>query len=658
MTPVRDWRRALLPVCRLSWNGPWPLAWCSHGDLAGPCIRHKSHWNSSDRVCHSFRGNWDNHGIGIAPQGRPTRSSVKFPVWTRPAAGYWLNGTRLPLSGGNMNQVFSKLGSCFSTSTTAMGDHPVTFWEGVVCPLSDLVPGQMKQVQLQGDHSCILIQESDGAIHALSSKCTHYGANLINGTYHDGVIRCPWHGACFKASTGDIEDFPGLDSLHKYEVRVDSDQNVVVKMAQPLLGEKRRVKPLGQRDPNNLEVVVIIGGGASAEACAETLRQDNNFTGEIIVLTQEDLLPYDRPKLSKALSIDVENIQLRNPAYYHLGDIDIRTSSQVTDLNTKSKEVTLASGATIKFDKLVIASGTSPRRLNDVPGANLENIMVLRSPSDGQAIEAKGRNKKVAIIGTSFIGMEVAAYLADKAQTVTLIGNSEFPFERSLGPDIGKMVRSMHEAKGVSFQMGQGSKEFLDNGSGAVSGIRLEDGTEIQADLVVLGVGVEPNNQFIPQDCDLELTQDGYVKVNDHLETNIKGIYCVGDMAAFPLFLTESPEENLVHIGHWQLAHAHGRRAALNLCGKNEPIKSVPFFWTVQYGKSIRYAGFSPDYDDIVFDGRPEDGKFAAYYCKGDRVDAIATLMRDPLAAEFADLLRAGQTLKKDQVLTDWHKIY
>lgn len=394
------------------------------------------------------------------------------------------------------------------------------------------------------------------------------------------------------------------------------------------------------------------------QACVETLRQESNFRGEIIVLTQEDLLPYDRPKLSKALSIDVESIQLRNPAYYHLGDIDIRTNSKVTDVDTKNKEVTLASGSTVKFDKLVIASGTSPRQLNDMPGGNLKNIMVLRSPSDGQAIEAQARNKKVVIIGTSFIGMEVAAYLADKAQTVTMIGNTEFPFERSLGPDIGKMIRSMHEAKGVIFEMGQGSKEFIDDGSGAVSGVRLDDDKEIEADLVVLGIGVVPNNHFISKDSDLKLTHDGYVQVNEHLETTVEGIYCVGDMAAFPLFLRDNTEDNLVHIGHWQLAHAHGRRAALNLCGKTEPIRSVPFFWTVQYGKSIRYAGFSPDYDDIVFDGRPEDGKFAAYYCKGERVDAIATLMRDPLAAEFADLLRAGKTLMKDQVLTDWHMTY
>lgn len=164
-----------------------------------------------------------------------------------------------------MNQVFSKLGSCFSTSTTAMGDHQTEFWEGVVCRETDLVVGRMKQVQLKGDHSCILVKESDGSIHALSAKCTHYGASLINGTYHDGVIRCPWHGACFKASTGDIEDFPGLDSLHKYEAWANSDGNVVVKVAQPLLGEKKRVKPLGRRDPKNSEVVVIIGGGASAE---------------------------------------------------------------------------------------------------------------------------------------------------------------------------------------------------------------------------------------------------------------------------------------------------------------------------------------------------------------------------------------------------------
>lgn len=542
------------------------------------------------------------------------------------------------------------MGSCFSTNSN-MAPPPIKTIEATVCKESDLKVGDLKEFKFEGsDQTCLLVKDAKGEVNAFSGKCTHYGASLSKGDYSEGVIRCPWHGACFNAKTGDIEDFPGLDSLHKYDVATNEDGEIVVRSNSALLGHTRRVQPLCKQDPNNNETIVVIGGGAAAEACIETLRQNERFTGKLVMISNEDTLPYDRPKLSKAMTADIESIQLRNPAYYRMGDIEMRMGSEVTNVDIDQTKVELRSGETLAYDKLVIATGTRPRRPKTIPGIDLKNIYILRTPKDAKAIATSSLGKKVAILGSSFIGMEVAAFLAGKAESVTVIGNSSVPFERSLGTDIGKFIQNMHEEKGNKFIMGVGVESFSsgDSNGDAVREVVMKDGTKVEVDAVILGIGVEPNSDFL-KGSQVSINSSGYVNVNEYLQTNVPNVYAAGDIASFPLFLNGQESER-VSIGHWQLAHAHGRTAALNLSGEEVPVKSVPFFWTVQFGKSFRYAGFTASFDDIIYDGRVEDGKFAAYFCQGDKVAAVATLMKDPVAAKFANTLLAGQVLTKSDV--------
>ena len=266
----------------------------------------------------------------------------------------------------------------------------------------------------------------------------------------------------------------------------------------------------------------------------------------------------------------------------------------------------------------------------------------------------------MVIIGASFIGMEVAAHLSGKAATVTVVGNSDIPFQNSLGPEIGSYLKQLHLDKSVRFVMETIPTEFVTNTDGALEKVVLGNGEEIAADVVVLGIGVTSSTNYIDDD-EIKTDSRGFVIVNDCMKTNVDNIYAVGDIAKFPLHLRSFNGPRLVNIGHWQIAKAHGKCAALNIASpESHPLKTVPFFWTVQYGKSIRYAGIAPDgYDDIVFDGQVISGKFVAFYIKDDSVMAVATLGRDPVAADFANLLQEGNCLKREDLADEaWRSKY
>ncbi|MPC22738.1 Apoptosis-inducing factor 3 [Portunus trituberculatus] len=235
----------------------------------------------------------------------------------------------------------------------------------------------------------------------------------------------------------------------------------------------------------------------------------------------------------------------------------------------------------------------------------------------------------------------------DRAASVTVIGNTSVPFEYSLGHDVGQRIQEMFEEKGVKFIAKSGVVGISED-EGKASGVTLDSGETVEADVVVLGVGVVPNTEFL-ETSSIPRNQRGYIPVNEHLETSIPGVFCGGDIAAFPLFI-EGGEE--VSIGHWQVALGHGHTAALNMTGQNVAVKSVPFFWTVLYGKSLRYTGYGK-YDNVIIGGDLENLSFIAYYCRGDKVVSLASLGKDPAAANYAEMLQQGKFLTKQQVVDD-----
>lgn len=318
----------------------------------------------------------------------------------------------------------------------------------------------------------------------------------------------------------------------------------------------------------------------------------------------------------------------------------------MTNVDSKEQTVRTDKGNEIKYDYLVLATGGKPRSLA-IPGAQLKNIYQLRSPQDGNAIVEKARNKNVVVVGSSFIGTEVASYLADKAASVTIICRTDVPLENSMGKEIGAYVKKLHESKGVKFVTNAQVVSF--QGDEEVRSVQLSGATEetILADVVVLGIGVLPTTDYLEN---VDLDEQGNVLVNEFLQSSVSNIFAGGDIARFPLDLPDIKTKAC--IGHWQLAQSHGRLIGLNIGQEMmQPLRSVPFFWTVQYGKSLRFAGYVPTFDDILYEGDVSEGSFVAYYCQGDKVLGVATLGKDPVAADFANLLLAGKSVGKSEAL-------
>nr|CAB3220717.1 apoptosis-inducing factor 3-like [Phallusia mammillata] len=540
---------------------------------------------------------------------------------------------------------------CTATRTMGGQTSKEEMVEAYACKVDEMKDGEMREIVV-GDGKALLVRDQ-GEYNAIGHKCTHYGAPLVKGALKNGHVRCPWHGACFNVRTGDIEDYPGLDCVPKHEVVIQDGDKVVIRAAKSALGSHKRYKTMVQTQNVNGAHVLIVGGGPASVTCAEVLRQ-KSFTGRITIATQETHLPYDRTKLSKAMDVNPENIYLRPQDFYDAVNIKILTQKRATEVNAEEQYVTFEDGEQIQFDKLVIATGGRPRTL-PIPGWDLKNVFVLRTPDDANAIIKVAKDRNVVVCGASFIGMEVASSLVSKAKKVSVCEFFSVPFERVLGRDVGLYLQKLHETKGVNFFMNASMVEL--QGDGVVQRAVLKDGSILEADLVIAGVGVIPSTEFL-KDTGMSLTSHGFVNVDKHLRIVKAGtegevfenIFAAGDIAMFPQKLRDWQPSN---IQHWQMAHFHGRCVATNIVVNPEemcPVNSVPFFWTQQYGKSLRYTGYGVGYDDIVVTGDVSAGKFCAYYTCGEKVIAVATMMSDPVAANIAQRMLDGEVITKSDV--------
>ncbi|XP_034461241.1 apoptosis inducing factor mitochondria associated 4 isoform X2 [Hippoglossus hippoglossus] len=521
-----------------------------------------------------------------------------------------------------------------------LGDEQVT---GLVCQEDDLNDGQMREVTV-GEQKVLLVR-THGQYSAVGSRCSHYNAPLIKGTLVGDRVRCPFHGACFNVRTGDIEEYPGLDCLPSYKVKVE-DGKVYVSIDKKSLNLTRRVKDMCSMVPDIKHTVLLIGGGPASLVCAETLRQ-NCYEGRIIMVTKDTLPPFDKPKLSKAMNVDSSSILLRSSDFYQQHGIEMWTQKEVVSVNPADKAVKLGDGTVQHYDQLLISTGCRARPLS-CPGWDLQGVNVLQNHEDAKEIHSSCLGRKAVVIGASFIGMEVVSFLSDKAASVAMVGTSTYPYERSLGPEIGKMTMQMLEEQNVKFYMNDTVTEIKGE-NGKVKEVVLKSGTVLEADVVIAGIGVIPNSDFL-EGSGVEVDSRKAVIVDKFMRTNITDIFSAGDVTCFPLAIRG---DQRVNIAHWQMSHAHGRVAALNMLKKPTEIKSVPFFWTVLLGKSIRYTGYGEGYTEIIFKGKVEERKFLAFYIKDEVVVAAASLMFDPAVARLAELMATGQVFKKTQAQSD-----
>uniref|UniRef100_A0A452QRZ2 AIF family member 3 n=1 Tax=Ursus americanus TaxID=9643 RepID=A0A452QRZ2_URSAM len=384
--------------------------------------------------------------------------------------------------------------------------------EAAVCHVKDLENGQMREVELGWGK--VLLVKDNGEFHALGHKCPHYGAPLVKGVLSRGRVRCPWHGACFNISTGDLEDFPGLDSLHKFQVKIEKEK-VYVRASKQALQLQRRTKVMakcispsaGHSSSTN---VLIVGAGAAGLVCAETLRQEG-FSDRIVLCTLDRHLPYDRPKLSKSLDAQPEQLALRPKEFFRAYGIEVLTEAQVVTVDVRNKKVVFKDGFKLEYSKLLLAPGSSPKTLS-CKGKEVENVFTIRTPEDANRVVRLARGRNAVVVGAGFLGMEVAAYLTEKAHSVSVVELEETPFRRFLGERVGRALMKMFENNRVKFYM-QTEVSELRAQEGKLKEVVLKSSKVVRADVCVVGIGAVPATGFLRQSS-IGLDSRGFIPVN------------------------------------------------------------------------------------------------------------------------------------------------
>ncbi|MHB1222514.1 MAG: FAD-dependent oxidoreductase [Gemmatimonadaceae bacterium] len=479
------------------------------------------------------------------------------------------------------------------------------------------------------DGEAVLVVRQGDDIFAVAASCTHYGGPLAEGLVVGDTVRCPWHHAAFSLRTGEAVRAPALNPLACWTTERRGDRLHVTgkRERDPLAPTADELAAIGGDVPSS---VVIIGAGAAGSAAAELLRR-RAYAGPITIIDAEDGSPYDRPNLSKdylAGEAEEEWIPLRPEGFYDEHDIRI-IRSKVASLDTDGRTVRLADGSSHPYGALLLATGADPRAI-DIPGHDLPHVHLLRSLTDSSAIIALAEQAKRAVVmGASFIGLEVAASLRTRGLDVHVVAPESQPLERVLGPELGAMVRAIHEEHGVIFHLGQTA------GSIERDAVVLESGERLPADVVVVGIGVIPRLDLASA---AGLEMDRGVVVDEQLRTSAPGVYAAGDIARWP----DPHSGGRIRVEHWVVAQRQGQTAARNMLGAGERFDAVPFFWSKHYDVSIRYSGHAEKWDTIDVSGDVAARDCSVAFRRGGKTLAVASVRRDLENLEAAAAIERG----------------
>jgi NADPH-dependent 2,4-dienoyl-CoA reductase/sulfur reductase-like enzyme/nitrite reductase/ring-hydroxylating ferredoxin subunit len=474
----------------------------------------------------------------------------------------------------------------------------------------------------------VLVRRGE-AVHAVGASCSHYGGPLAEGLVVGDTIRCPWHHACFDLQTGGVVGAPALQPIACYDVERDG----------PLVRVRaRRERPVRGPSTGTPGRVLLLGAGAASAACAEALRA-GGFDGPITMIGAEQPGPVDRPNLSKdylAGSAPEEWVPLGGDDRWRALDVTLHADDAVVELDLPARRVRTRSGRELSWDALLYAPGSEPTP-PAIPGADRPFVHVLRTLADSRAIAAQaGPGKRAVVVGAGFIGLEAALALRKRETEVVIVAPTGPPLARPLGDELGRFVQSLHEARGVRFRFGARPAEIAD---GAV---RLDDGTTLPADVVVLGTGVRPRTQLAHR-AGLRV-EDGVVVDAELRASVVEGsaaggpgiaIWAAGDVARYP----EPRVGELVRIEHWALAERHGQAVARSMMGRGAPFDAVPFFWSMHDDVGIQVVGYAPRWDRIEVRGDLGARDATVSYWLGGRPLAVATVGRDRASLEAEALL-------------------
>jgi NADPH-dependent 2,4-dienoyl-CoA reductase/sulfur reductase-like enzyme/nitrite reductase/ring-hydroxylating ferredoxin subunit len=494
---------------------------------------------------------------------------------------------------------------------------------------NELKKGTMKNFSV-GDTEVLLVRTEEGSFYATGPECTHYGAPLQKGILKGERIVCPWHHACFNCTTGEVLEPPALDDLNRYELSIENDEIMIE------FPEEKKTKPekINADEIKSHPTFVIIGSGAAGTIAARTLREEG-FKGRVVVITGEKTPGYDRPLLSKKFlsgNIGSEELQLQKENFFDEYSIELMLDTSVVSLDAITKSITLVNGKNIVYDKLLISSGSRPV-IPFIPGTELKNIFTLRNYRDSEhIIEESKKAKDCVILGSSFIGMETASSLLERNEklNITVVTSDEVPYKNVFGIEVGEMIKGAHKNKGVKFISNAEATSF--KGKNQVESVELSNGKSLNADMVIIGIGVKPATDFVKG---INILEDGSIEVDKHFRVT-DDIYAAGDIATFP----DWRDNREIRIEHWRTALQQGKIAALNMLGRNVKYESVPFFWTNQAGLKLQYVGYTADWDNIRIEGDIKKQDFIAYYLKNKKVKAAAGSNNNKELAAIEELIR------------------
>ena len=466
----------------------------------------------------------------------------------------------------------------------------------------------------------IVARTSDGIV-ALGGACSHYSGPLREGLRVGDTINCPWHHACFDLKTGRALKAPALAPVARWKVEEEGGK-VFIREALP---EEASSAPALMAEKH----FVIIGGGASGFAAAQRLRE-HGFAGQLTMISSDVDAPYDRPNVSKdylAGTADPAWMPLKDEAFYKNLNISLKLETVVRNIDAATRTITLDAGGTLTYDKLLLATGAEPIRPS-APGFDRPHVHTLRSMKDAERVIADvTASDVVAVIGSSFIGLEAAASLRHRGAKVHVIGPELIPLRSKFGPSIGTMIKALHEANGVVFHLGRRAEGYADGV------VQLDDGTSVRATRVVLGIGVKPRLE-LAESAGVEI--DRGVIVDSLMRSSDPNIFATGDIARYP-----GAHGEPARVEHWVLAERHGQVAAAGMLDIDDPFEEPPFFWSVHYDTTIRYVGHAEDWDAIREEGSVADKDAEVRYEKDGKVIAVATVNRD------MDSLKAAEMLKR-----------
>ncbi|MFM0212465.1 FAD-dependent oxidoreductase [Paraburkholderia sediminicola] len=493
-----------------------------------------------------------------------------------------------------------------------------------VAQLSQLRADRAERVVVDGEN-ILLVRDRD-TVRAYAADCPHAGGPLEKGALCNGRIICPWHKATFDVTTGSVLEPPALLGLDRYPVELSGDDVMVTSEKQP-----RSVCNASSKKPH----FVVIGAGAAGAAACAALRECG-FAGLITLVGEEPHAPYDRTALSKFVPSgemspgDVPPLLAPDWLERHYVE---RVVAKVARLDVPRRTIHFETGGELVYDTALLATGSVPK-IPSIPGCDLAGVHVLRTLDDAaELVDAIGKETQVAILGSSFIGLETASALRKRGTRVTVISPEKVPFAKQFGEHAGTMFRELHERNGVVFRLDT-KVASLEGEEGNVHAVMLEGGDHVCADLVLLGTGVAPATGFVEG---LPLQTDGGVIVNAGMQA-APGLYAAGDIAVFPLHEDQEP----LRVEHWRVAQQHARIAAENMCGARHRYAGVPYFWTYHFGKRFECLGHASDWDDVVVDGELDRQQFVALYVKDDKVVAVLACEREAQTARLLEAMGRG----------------